>query len=75
MYEYTKIMLVELSDKWLLGGAGTPVANCLLSVDPDSEKLVKKDAVFFHHNVAKLFLSKRVRPDIHSRVPLLCKCP
>ena len=57
-----------------VGGSGTPAANHLFSVDPYSEKLSKKDAVFFHRNVAKLlFLSKRARPDIQATIEFMCK--
>ena len=46
----------------------------MFSVEPGSKKLSKKDAVFFHHNAAKLlFLSKRVRLDIQPTIAFLCK--
>ena len=74
MYEYIQSTLEELPEERLSGGAETPAANYLFSVDPYSEKLVEKDAIFFHHNVAKLlFLSKRVRLEIQPTVIFLCK--
>ena len=75
LYNYIKNTLEELPEEWLSRGTGTSAASHLFSVDPDSEKLSKKDAVFFCHNVAKLlFLSKRARPDIQSTIAFLCKC-
>ena len=60
MYDYIKNTLEELPEEWLSGGAGTPH---LFLVNPDFEKFSKKDAVFFHYNVAKLlFLLKRAIP-------------
>ena len=65
-------MLEELPEEWLSGGSGTPANNHMFSVEPESEKLSKKDAVFFHHNVANLlFLLKRARPDMQPTITFL----
>ena len=74
MYDYVKNMLEELPEEWLSGGSETPDDNQMFSVDPDSDNLSKKDAVFFNHNVAKLLcLLKRARPNIQPTIAFVCK--
>ena len=74
MYDYIKNTLEELLGEWMLGGSLMLPANHLFSVEPDSKKLAKKNAVFFHHNVSKpLFLLKRARPDIQPTIVFLYK--
>ena len=44
-----------------------------MKIDLDSPKLLGKDAELFHRHVARLlFVSKRVRLDIHVCVAFLC---
>ena len=71
MEEYIRKMLAELPDN--MGGvATTPDAEHLFKVNQTPTYLDEKDAMFFHHNVAKLlFLCKRARPDIQTAVAFL----
>jgi len=71
MYDYIHNMLNELPPD-MDGGATTPAANHLFSVNQEAQKLNEKSAEMFHHNVAKLlYLCKRARPDIQTAVAFL----
>ena len=51
----------------------TPAADHLFKVNPEAERLNKKDSETFHKYVAKLlFASKRARPDIQTAIAFLC---
>ena len=69
MEDYIRKMLAELPDD-MAGVATTPAAEHLFKVNQSPTYLDEKDAMFFHHNVAKLlFLCKRARPDIQTAMP------
>ena len=52
--------------------ATTPAAEHLFKVNETPTYLDEKEAMFFHHNVAKLlFLCKRACPDIQTAVAFL----
>ena len=71
MEEYIKSMLTELPED-MDGMATTPAAEHLFKVNETPTYLNEKEAMFFHHNVAKLlFLCKRARPDIQTAVAFL----
>ena len=78
MMSYIKGMHDELLPAMASKSAAL-TANHLFQVNEDAENLSKKDAQFFHHNVAKLlFLCKRARPNIQTAITFLCtrvKCP
>ena len=71
MEDYIKNMLAELPED-MDGMATTPAAEHLFKVNEAPTYLNEKEAMFFHHNVAKLlFLCKRARPDIQTAVAFL----
>ena len=71
MEDYVKNMLAELPED-MDGMATTPAAEHLFTVNEAPTYLNEKEAMFFHHNVAKLlFLCKRARPDIQTAVAFL----
>ena len=71
MDNYIKNMLSELPED-MEGVATTPAAEHLFKVNETLTYLDKKEAMFFHHNVAKLlFLCKRAHPDIQMAVASL----
>ena len=71
MKKYIKEMLQELP-KDMDGTAATPAAKHLFEVNEECKKLPEKQAMMFHHYVAKLlFLCKRARPDIQTAVAFL----
>jgi hypothetical protein len=71
MRDYIQRNLEELPAS-MDGTATSPAANHLFDVNTSASKLDHNTADFFHTNVAKpLFLSKRVRPDIHTAVSFL----
>ena len=71
MEDYIKTMLAALPED-MNGIATTPAAEHLFKVNETPTYLNEKDAMFFHHNVAKLlFLCKRSRPDIQTAVAFL----
>jgi len=71
MYDYIHNMLNEPPPD-MDGGATTPAANHLFSVNQEAQKLNEKSAEMFHHNLAKiLYLCKRARPDIQTAVAFL----
>ena len=64
-------MLAALPED-MAGMATTPAAEHLFKVNETPTHLDEKDAMFFHHNMAKLlFLCKRARPDIQTAVAFL----
>ena len=67
-------MLMELlaDMDWM---ATTPAAEHLFKINETPTYLNEKEAMFFHHNVAKLlFLCKRARPDMQTIVAFLSTC-
>ena len=71
MEDYIRTMLAALPED-MAGMATTPAAEHLFKVNKTPTHLDEKDAMFFHHNVAKLlFLCKRARPDIQTAVAFL----
>ena len=71
MEELIRNMLTELPED-MDGTATTPAAEHLFKVNETPTYLDEKEAMFFHHNVAKLlFLCKRARPDIQTAVAFL----
>ena len=71
MEDYIRTMLAELPED-MAGVATTPGAEHQFKVNETPTYLDEKDAMFFHHNVAKLlFLCKRARPDIQTAVAFL----
>ena len=74
MVDYIKNMLEELPED-MDGIATTPAAEHLFKVNETPTYLDEKDAMFFHHNVAKLlFLCKRAHPDLQTTVAFLSTC-
>ena len=64
-------MLTELPED-MEGLATTPAAEHLFKINDTPTYLTDDDAMFFHHNVAKLlFLCKRARPDLQTAVAFL----
>ena len=64
-------MLTELPED-MEGMATTPAAEHLFKINETPTYLTDEDAMFFHHNVAKLlFLCKRARPDLQMAVAFL----
>ena len=54
------------------GTATTPAAEHLFKINEAPTYLGDAEAMFFHHNVAKLlFLCKRARPDLQTAVAFL----
>ena len=71
MEDYIKNLLSELPAD-MDGTATTPAAEHLFKVNKTPTYLNENDAMFFHHNVAKLlFLCKRARPDLQTVVAFL----
>ena len=71
MEEYIRNMLAELPED-MAGLATTPAAEHLFKINDTPTHLTDEDAMFFHHNVAKLlFLCKRARPDLQTAVAFL----
>ena len=71
MEEYIRNMLTELLED-MDGMATTPATEHLFKVNETPTYLDEKEAMFFHHNVAKLlFLCKHARPDIQTAVAFL----
>ena len=71
MEEYITSMLTELPAD-MDGMATTPAAEHLFKINETPKYLDEKEAMFFHHNVAKLlFLCKRARPDMQTVVAFL----
>ena len=71
MEEYIRNMLAELPED-MTGLAMTPAAEHLFKINDTPTHLTDEDAMFFHHNMAKLlFLCKRVRPDLQTPVAFL----
>ena len=69
MEEYITSMLTELPAD-MDGMATTPATEHLFKINETPTYLDEKEAMFFHHNVAKLlFLCKRARPDIKLLLP------
>ena len=64
-------MLTELPED-MEGVATTPAAEHLFKVNDTPTYLSEEEAMFFHHNMAKLlFLCKRARPDIQTAIVFL----
>ena len=64
-------MLTELPED-MEGLATTPAAEHLFKINDTPTYLTDEDAMFFHHNVAKLlFLCKRACPDLQTAVAFL----
>ena len=64
-------MLAELPED-MEGLATTPAAEHLFKINDTPTHLTDEDAMFFHHNVAKLlFLCKRAHPDLQMAVAFL----
>ena len=78
MEEYITSMLTELPED-MDGLVTTPAAEHLFKISKTPTYLNEKEAMFFHHNVAKLlFLCKRARPDMQTVVAFLStrvQCP
>ena len=71
MEDFIKSMLTELPED-MDGMATTPAAEHLFKVNKAPIYLNEKEAMFFHHNVAKLlFPCKRARPDIQTPMAFL----
>ena len=71
MEEYIRNMLAELPED-MEGTATTPAAEHLFKINEAPTYLDDENAMFFHHNVAKLlFLCKRARPDLQTTVAFL----
>ena len=71
MEEYIRNMLAELPED-MEGLATMPAAEHLFQINDTRTHLTDEDAMFFHHNVAKLlFLCKRARPDLQMAVAFL----
>ena len=71
MEDYIKNMLSELPAN-MDGTATTPAAEHLFKINDTPTYLNENNAMFFHHNVAKLlFLCKRARPDLQTAVAFL----
>ena len=71
MEEYIRNMLAELPED-MEGTATTQAAEHLFKINKEPTYLDEADAMFFHHNVAKLlFLCKRARPDLQTTVAFL----
>ena len=71
MEEYITNMLMELQAD-MDGMATTPAAEHLLKINETPTYLDEKEAMFLHHNVAKLlFLCKRACPDMQTVVAFL----
>ena len=71
MEDYIRNMLTELPED-MEGVATTPAAKHLFKVNDTPTYLSEEEAMFFHHNVAKLlFLCKHARPDIQTAVAFL----
>ena len=68
MEEYITNMLMELLAD-MDGMATIPAAEHLFKINETPTYLDEKEAMFFHHNMAKLlFLCKRARPDMQTVV-------
>ena len=73
MFKYLD-SIIDKFPELITGKAATPVSDHLFSVrDADEAKyLPEEKAIVFHHTTAQLlFLSSRVRRDIHTAVSLL----
>ena len=71
MEDYIRNMLTQLPED-MEGVATTPAAEHLFKVNDTPTYLDEEQAMFFHHNMAKLlFLCKRARPDIQTAVAFL----
>ena len=71
MEAYITSMLTEMPAD-MDGTATTPAAEHLFKVNETPTYLDEKEAMFFHHNVAKLlFLCKRACPDMQTVVAFL----
>ena len=71
MEDYITNMLTQLPED-MDGVAMTPAAEHLFKVNDTPTYLNEEEAMFSHHNVAKLlFLCKRARPDIQTAVAFL----
>ena len=71
MEDYIINMLTELPED-MDGMASTPATEHLFKINDTPTYLDKKEAMFFHHNVAKLlFLCKRAHPDMQTVVAFL----
>ena len=71
MEDYITNMLAQLPED-MEGVATTPATEHLLKVNETPTYLNEEEAMFFHHNVAKLlFLCKRACPDIQTAVAFL----
>ena len=71
MEDYIRSMLTELPED-MEGVATTPAAEHLFKVNDTPTYLSEEEAMFFHHNMAKLlFLCKCIRPDIQTAVAFL----
>ena len=74
MEAYITSMLTELPAD-MDGTATTPAAEHLFKINKTPTYLDEKEAMFFHHNVAKLlFLCKRACPDMQTVVAFLSTC-
>ena len=74
MEDYIRNMLTELPED-MEGVATTPAAEHLFKVNDTPTFLSEEEAMFFHHNMAKLlFLCKRARPDIQTTIAFLSTC-
>ena len=72
MFDYLDDVIVEAANDLKNSRSHYPGNNQLFKVDDDSPRLLQKDADIFHHHVARLFASKRVRPNIQVCVAFLC---
>ena len=74
MVDYTKLILRDVSDDMKKGTAVTPAGNHLFRVSKDdpAELCMEQKETFMHIVMQLLYLSQRVRPDIHTAVSFLC---
>ena len=67
--------IIEAIDEFpeeMMNTIKTPAGNQLLKVDDECVKLCERDRIISHQLVAELlFLSKRVRPNIHPTIKFL----
>ena len=74
MVDYTKLILQDVPDNMKRGTAVTPAGNHLFRVNEnDPEELgIEQKETFVHIIMQLLYLSQRVRPNIHTAVSFLC---
>ena len=74
MYDSISYMLEYLPEYIKTEEASTPSGDHVFTtIEDNTEKLSKEEAITFHHVTAKLlYLAKRARPDLKLGVAFLC---